>query len=78
MTDIETLLYGNHIMILHEDRDKLATFEQWQQMVLDMTLNEVRDKKIEAVKANDWNKAVHWRQIEKLKLNENGNIREAI
>ena len=70
MENLKTLLYGNHIMIFHTERDKYSTFEKWDEIISAMSMAEVRSKKIEAVKDNEWNKAVHWRQIEKLKLNE--------
>ena len=70
MENLKTLLYGNHIMIFHEERDTYSTFEKWDEIISAMSMAEVRSKKIEAVKDNEWNKAVHWRQIEKLKLNE--------
>ena len=45
--------------------------EKWDEIISAMSMAEVRSKKIEAVKDNEWNKAVHWRQIEKLKQKDN-------
>ena len=71
MENLKTLLYGNHIMIFHKERDKYSTFEKWDEIISAMSLDEVKKKKNTAVKIQNWNEAVHWRQIEKLKLNEN-------
>ena len=70
MENLKTLLYGNHIMIFHTERDKYSTFEKWDEIISAMSLDEVKKKKNTAVKIQNWNEAVHWRQIEKLKLNE--------
>ena len=71
MENLKTLLYGNHIMIFHEERDKYSTFEKWDEIISAMSMDEVRSKKIYSITQGDWDKAVHWRQIEKLKLNNN-------